>query len=178
MYGSEEHIHEMRQLCERHKLELRLLNHGQHWQIVGGPIIVNYYPVTGTVYVDGTKKGFNGSPNDAIQAAINPPPITKNRDKRRGERSRKRLRRRLFKRQKKCHWCPKVFANAGEATIDHVKPIARGGLDNENNIVLACKKCNDERGSDMPEVARHTVDPLIYDPDDREVSCDNQATQS
>jgi len=38
------------------------------------------------------------------------------------------------------------------ATLDHVIPISRGGLNNANNYVIACEPCNSERGNNMPEV--------------------------
>jgi HNH endonuclease len=30
----------------------------------------------------------------------------------------------------------------GRLQVDHIKPIARGGLDTENNLCLACELCN------------------------------------
>lgn len=40
-----------------------------------------------------------------------------------------------------CHYCEGKFPPA-ELTMDHVVPIARGGLSSKGNIVPACKKCN------------------------------------
>jgi 5-methylcytosine-specific restriction endonuclease McrA len=33
------------------------------------------------------------------------------------------------------------------ATIDHIKPVSKGGKKSAGNIVLACRKCNSEKGS-------------------------------
>lgn len=32
------------------------------------------------------------------------------------------------------------------ATVDHVQPLARGGLDRESNYALACRACNEAKG--------------------------------
>ncbi|MCS4505898.1 hypothetical protein KBTX_01143 [wastewater metagenome] len=34
---------------------------------------------------------------------------------------------------------------------DHVKPVSRGGLDVWNNVVTACKRCNNHKGHHAPE---------------------------
>lgn len=36
------------------------------------------------------------------------------------------------------------------ATLDHVIPTSRGGLDTVKNLQLACLSCNQAKGSDMP----------------------------
>ncbi len=43
-----------------------------------------------------------------------------------------------------CRWCRKTLT-ARTATIEHVVPRAHGGSDNENNLDLACKECNEAR---------------------------------
>ena len=46
-----------------------------------------------------------------------------------------------------CSWDDVVDGNAGEQypSIDHVKPLAKGGTHTWNNIKLACRKCNWEK---------------------------------
>lgn len=53
---------------------------------------------------------------------------------------------------KKCHWCgvSTIFAKVNNqlwdaATIDHVIPRYKGGLDNDSNLVSACMRCNNRR---------------------------------
>ena len=46
-------------------------------------------------------------------------------------------------------------------TIDHVIPKFRGGQDNWDNLVAACKKCNQKKGEHTPEEAKM---PLIKKP--------------
>ena len=48
----------------------------------------------------------------------------------------------LRTRQKKCHICWKRFIKSDPATIDHVIPLAKGGLHNASNIALAHRSCN------------------------------------
>lgn len=48
-----------------------------------------------------------------------------------------------------CHYCEKKFA-AGELTLDHIVPIARGGESVKNNIVPACRECNQKKKLDTP----------------------------
>ena len=55
------------------------------------------------------------------------------------------IRAQLVKRDGKiCHWCKKP---KDRLTIDHVTRRADGGADDLENLVLACKPCNQERDS-------------------------------
>jgi 5-methylcytosine-specific restriction protein A len=48
-----------------------------------------------------------------------------------------------------CHYCGGKFAPA-ELTMDHVVPLARGGRSVKNNLVPACKPCNDDKKLETP----------------------------
>ena len=54
--------------------ELRALDHGRgHWQIVGGPKIVNWYPFSARgpiLYVNGTKAGVTEPKLENVIAAV------------------------------------------------------------------------------------------------------------
>ncbi len=122
-----------------------------HWQIRGGALLVNFYPHAKrrpTFYVAGTTSKRSGGIADAIAATKTPPPLAVIRDKRRQQTATKR---RLWLKNPHCHWCKRKLEK-DEATVDHVIPLARGGLDNHNNKVLACGNCNQARGHEMPEV--------------------------
>lgn len=67
-----------------------------------------------------------------------------------GHRSRERQKARELKKtrwwldklnQGLCHYCNQRFA-AGELTMDHVVPVARGGTSTKGNIVASCRPCN------------------------------------
>ncbi|MBX2987317.1 MAG: HNH endonuclease [Bdellovibrionaceae bacterium] len=45
-----------------------------------------------------------------------------------------------------CHYCEGRFPPA-ELTMDHVIPVARGGLSNKKNCVPCCKACNTKKGA-------------------------------
>jgi 5-methylcytosine-specific restriction endonuclease McrA len=46
-----------------------------------------------------------------------------------------------------CQWCRK---NSG-STIDHVQPRSRGGTHSWENVVLACRSCNNRKGDRLAE---------------------------
>jgi len=48
-----------------------------------------------------------------------------------------------------CHYCEQKFKPA-ELTMDHLVPIARGGLSVKNNLVPACKDCNSKKKLHTP----------------------------
>ena len=59
---------------------------------------------------------------------------------------------RLWRRAVKQHFnCTCVYCGENyeehELTLDHVTPLCRGGETLTNNIVCACKKCNQDKGS-------------------------------
>ena len=41
----------------------------------------------------------------------------------------------------KCFYCKKAL-NRREATLDHVIPVSKGGMDTKENTVMCCKTCN------------------------------------
>lgn len=57
-----------------------------------------------------------------------------------------------------CQYCSTLN---GPLTIDHVKPRVLGGLDIWENLVTACKSCNQKKGDRTPESAKM---PLIKKP--------------
>lgn len=146
------------------KADLQPINCGRgHWQIKGGTFTVNYYPSRGTIYVNGTHSDKRirliGGPKDAIKAATSIPRRKPRHAKanRWSKRQVIKIRRQLLKRDPHCHWCghrvQEIYGDASnKATLEHVIPLDRGGSNGPDNLVLACKECNDKRGHDMPEL--------------------------
>ncbi len=69
-------------------------------------------------------------------------------------RKRKSHLRRLFMRQMgRCHWCEQCVSNDQEsrkyATIEHLIPLALGGANHGDNLVMACLDCNNKRGCEI-----------------------------
>lgn len=51
----------------------------------------------------------------------------------------------------RCAFCGTRMGATGQyrdyPTIEHVIPLSRGGADDESNVVIACRGCNDDRGA-------------------------------
>lgn len=59
----------------------------------------------------------------------------------------------LFRRDASlCLYCGQRFPD-GELSRDHVTPLSRGGMDTWNNVVTACKRCNNHKAGRSPEQA-------------------------
>lgn len=48
----------------------------------------------------------------------------------------------------KCQYCHQEFPTS-QLTLDHVVPLSRGGKTTWENMVTACKKCNNKKGNQM-----------------------------
>ena len=136
---------------------LKVVERGQyHFQIVGGPLLVNFYPLSKkhSAYIAGTTGRRTGvTPEQAVEMAFLPPPIAARSQKDDRKRNYRAQRRKMLKFSDKCHWCG-MKLTLDTSTMDHVIPLHRGGLDNANNRVLACEPCNSKRGHDMPELRK------------------------
>ncbi|MBI5408715.1 MAG: HNH endonuclease [Nitrospirae bacterium] len=49
----------------------------------------------------------------------------------------------------KCYYCGKE-ASPQELTMDHIVPVIRGGKSAKNNVVPACKECNNKKKHSLP----------------------------
>lgn len=48
----------------------------------------------------------------------------------------------------RCWWCAEVIT--GEYDLDHALPLARGGTNAASNIVISCKRCNNQKATKTP----------------------------
>lgn len=55
--------------------------------------------------------------------------------------------------QMSCQYCGNVF-NKNQLTLDHVTPVVQGGGKSWENIVTACKPCNQVKGGRTPSQAK------------------------
>ena len=62
-----------------------------------------------------------------------------------------------------CLYCGRVFAHA-MLTRDHVVPRSRGGKDEWENVVAACKRCNHHKGNRLPHECGMELLALPYVP--------------
>jgi 5-methylcytosine-specific restriction endonuclease McrA len=49
-----------------------------------------------------------------------------------------------------CQYCGRI-STPSELTLDHVMPKSKGGHSNWDNLVACCKRCNNRKGSALPE---------------------------
>ncbi|OJT01205.1 HNH endonuclease [Marinobacter nauticus] len=147
-------IKKVRKLSEAVGLDLVLINEQSgHYQLKGGPMLVNWYPFSAnrTAYVKSTKKGVKqATPEQVVKMAFSAPEVQAEKVTRNSGKA-KRAKARLLKKCPFCHWC-NCPLTAETATLEHIIPLKRGGLDHHNNMTLACEKCNHGRGHDMPEL--------------------------
>lgn len=54
-----------------------------------------------------------------------------------------------------CGWC-----GAPGDTIDHIVPRARGGRHEWENVVTSCRPCNNDKGSDEPDLSLLRTNPV------------------
>lgn len=140
-------------MCQERGLQLKI--NGGHYQ-VRGSILVNYYPTARrpSMYVAGTVQGIdNATPQMVVDAAMGKslPATLKMTTVKAGRRkSYASAKKRLYKITQECFWCHRTLPFIS-ATIDHVIPLSRGGLNNANNYVLACQPCNNARGNLIPK---------------------------
>ncbi len=55
----------------------------------------------------------------------------------------------LWRDDYRCQYCGNVF-NTEKLTLDHIMPKSRGGENSWENLVTACKKCNQRKGDKTP----------------------------
>jgi hypothetical protein len=59
----------------------------------------------------------------------------------------------LFRRDANlCMYCGQRFGSS-QLSRDHVRPFCKGGKDVWNNVVAACRRCNNQKASRTPEQA-------------------------
>lgn len=101
-----------------------------------------------------TDKVLNPPPTLEWLKPYNVPKTGEKKEKltRRGQSARKRLKQRVYRRyvDPRCHYC-KIELTYGQATVDHKQPVSKGGTDDEENLVLACYKCNHDKGDQTEE---------------------------
>lgn len=56
----------------------------------------------------------------------------------------------------RCHWCGCALTPL-TVTVDHVKPLAKGGSNWIVNLVPACRPCNTKKGDRTPRVVQRTL---------------------
>jgi 5-methylcytosine-specific restriction endonuclease McrA len=69
-------------------------------------------------------------------------------------------RRGVLMRDRICQYC----SATSDLTIDHVRPLSRGGASSWENCVAACGPCNRRKGNRLPEEAQMVLKHQPYQP--------------
>ncbi len=79
----------------------------------------------------------------------------------------KKLRLRILSRDgRECHWC-----GMDATTVDHIIPVAKGGTDDLENLVAACRRCNFSKQDKMPDEFMMRRAGLFLQPDHHRHLC-------
>lgn len=123
---------------------------GGHFQIQG-KYLVNHYPKSKnkTAYIEKTTQGIKYvSCCRAIQLALKPDTS--------GIKIVKRkkggyflIKKEMYVKSNICGLCGKPIKTFKEATLDHIIPLSKGGLDERNNWQLAHEFCNKLKGNKL-----------------------------
>ena len=62
-----------------------------------------------------------------------------------------------------CLYCAQRFPTP-ELSRDHVRPFCQGGKDTWNNVVTACRRCNNQKASRTPEQAKMQLIAVPFTP--------------
>ena len=62
-----------------------------------------------------------------------------------------------------CMYCAQRFP-AAELSRDHIRPFSQGGQDTWNNVVTACRRCNNAKASRTPEQAHMQLVAVPFTP--------------
>jgi 5-methylcytosine-specific restriction endonuclease McrA len=62
-----------------------------------------------------------------------------------------------------CMYCAQRFATA-DLSRDHIRPFSQGGKDTWNNVVTACRRCNNAKASRTPEQAHMQLVAVPFTP--------------
>lgn len=90
----------------------------------------------------------------STSAAVNVPSVIRLLEYRRIPRQTRSLSRKniLARDRYTCQYC-NHGCSMGELTLDHVLPRSRGGASSWENLVAACRRCNNRKGDRLPEEA-------------------------
>jgi 5-methylcytosine-specific restriction endonuclease McrA len=62
-----------------------------------------------------------------------------------------------------CLYCAQRFTSS-DLSRDHIRPFSQGGRDTWNNVVTACRRCNNQKASRTPEQAKMQLIAVPFTP--------------
>ncbi len=142
-------------IAEEVGLQLRSLKCG-FIEVASSSITVQCWTRASLCYVVGHISPWRtGAAVDAMRLALTPPELEERQGPRFPRNGKAKLRKAALERARLpcgrvlCHWCRRPTS---KWSLDHLIPFARGGASVAENLVLACPRCNESRGADMPEL--------------------------
>jgi CRISPR/Cas system Type II protein with McrA/HNH and RuvC-like nuclease domain len=67
----------------------------------------------------------------------------------------------------RCYYCGHklwpAYQSFSDLTIDHIIPLSRGGTDDDDNRVPACRRCNSSKNNGSVENLRHHLAQALFD---------------
>ena len=148
MEGGMSHFFEFAKEIEEAGLKINMCS-PNHWQITGGKFLVNYYPFSKRgkiIYIQSTTKGIPvETTKDVIKFANSIPENLPKLDRKCNYTSNLKW---LIRKSNLCDICLKPVTKQ-EASLDHVIPLSKGGLNNRNNYRLTHKSCNQKKGNSV-----------------------------
>jgi hypothetical protein len=139
----------MKALAEKNGLELKKCS-PYHFHL-RGVFLLNVYPTTGSVYVQGSNNKTQFDTLDFLIKLANGEVDLEGvvRGKRPNNSSRNKRKGLWAKGVKSCFVCGKDFTDFEETTLEHKVPLFKGGSNREDNLSLSHEKCNQDRGNSL-----------------------------
>ena len=137
----------MSPLCENEGIQFRRCTE-YHFQIKG-IFTVNVYPTNSCYYIQGTqKKRFYESLDQVISLSLGESDINHS-EKKVKRKSLSHKKEYLWNKSNECFVCGIAMESIETATIEHKIPLSKGGTNQNDNLSLSHKECNQKRGSSL-----------------------------
>lgn len=136
---------------KKDNINCRIVKHTDyHYSVKGIVYNVNFYPTKKTFYINGCnaidkKICTYKTVEELIDIADGNKNFSNNLSVESAKRKNyKKHKQRLFKNITSCFWCEKELTFE-TATVEHKIPLSKGGSNRNDNLTLACVKCNSQR---------------------------------
>jgi 5-methylcytosine-specific restriction endonuclease McrA len=149
---------QFRQIVSMNGLTVGVRRYKGKWTICGGRREVRFKPINelrGLATIEGVPEPFECDVHEAIRIAKVDDLGALGASLRAkassiGRKSAQKLRKELLDTDPHCYWCGRPL-NVPSSTLDHRVPLAKGGTNRRENLVLCCDPCNQAKAAMLPE---------------------------